>query len=63
VDAAVLARLLLGEKVEEDDRLGQKSKDSTAGSKVRSAGEEFLDTLPVALERFSALQVSTSRKQ
>jgi hypothetical protein len=65
VDAAVLARLLLGENVEEDDRPGQKSRDSTPGSKVRSAvegGEEFLDMLPGALERYSALQVSTSWK-
>lgn len=60
-----MARLLLREKVEEDDRLGQKSEDSTAGSKVRSAvegGGEFLDMLPGALERYSALQVRTSWK-
>jgi hypothetical protein len=63
VDAAVLARLLLGEKVEEDDRLGQKSRDPTVELKVRSAVEgceEFKDMLPRALERYSALQVSTS---
>ncbi|GAQ80010.1 hypothetical protein KFL_000440120 [Klebsormidium nitens] len=59
VDAAVLARLLLGEVVGEDDRLGLKEKRTS--EKVADASgsgrEAFFERLPRALERYSALQV------
>lgn len=60
VDAAVLARLLLGEVVGEDDRLGLKEKRTS--EKVADASgsgrEAFFGRLPRALERYSALQVT-----
>jgi len=59
VDAAVLARLLLGEVVGEDDRLGLKEKRTSAvAADVSASGrEEILGRLPGVLERYSALQV------